>query len=76
MGGCVPYQLSLLHASLSSLHAHFQAQVLLASSTPHLAHLVRRITEETHKQTQDQDVRKKISVAVEHKFKYGISINC
>ena len=58
MGGCVPNQLSLLHASLSSLHAHFQAQVLLASSTPHLAHLVRRITEETHKLTQDQDVRK------------------
>lgn len=48
LGGCFPHQLSLLHASVAPLHAHFQAHILIASSTPHVAQLVRRIIEQTH----------------------------
>ncbi len=52
LGGGAPCQLSLLHAAVAPLHAHYSVRILMASSLPHAARLIRRIIEETHKEAK------------------------
>ena len=49
LGGCVPHQLSLLHASVAPLDENYRVSILMSFSIPHVAQLIRKIIQETHK---------------------------
>ena len=51
-GGCVPTNLALLHASLAHYcpkQDHYEVKVLCTPSCEETAQMIRRISEETHK---------------------------